>query len=65
MSIRKEELALFSLSLLKNYDKPGVRFTRDQVAMAMDISPKTLDLYMTNLKRNQWTSCKNLLDSGL
>jgi tetratricopeptide (TPR) repeat protein len=53
MPIRKEELALFSLSLLKKFDKPGVRFTKDQVAMAMDISPKTLDLYMTNLKRKK------------
>ncbi|MGA1872143.1 MAG: tetratricopeptide repeat protein [Thermoplasmatota archaeon] len=51
MSILKEELALFSLCLLKDLEGEGVPYTKEQLAMAMDISESTLALYMSNLRR--------------
>ncbi|MGA1848034.1 MAG: hypothetical protein ACMUHB_01715, partial [Thermoplasmatota archaeon] len=52
MSMKKEELVLYSLNLLEGDSRQNSTYSKEQVANALDIGMGTLDLYMTNLKRD-------------
>ncbi|MFO8050840.1 MAG: tetratricopeptide repeat protein [Thermoplasmatota archaeon] len=49
MGLKKEEIVLYAIDLLGQVDKEDIRFSKKQLATALDISDKTLDLYLTKL----------------
>ncbi|MBN1539353.1 MAG: tetratricopeptide repeat protein [Candidatus Thermoplasmatota archaeon] len=51
MVLQKEELVLFAISLIKEDERPNVRFRKEQLANALDINATTLDLYLGKLKK--------------
>lgn len=54
MEIYKEELVLYSLSILESDERPHVKYSREDLAYALDISMNTLDLYFTKLKNQHF-----------
>ena len=51
MVLRKEELVLYALSQLDKEERPNVRFSKEQVANALDINISTLDLYLSKMRK--------------
>ncbi|MGA1848629.1 MAG: tetratricopeptide repeat protein, partial [Thermoplasmatota archaeon] len=50
MKLSKESIVLYSVSLLKGHETTDREFRKEQLAMALGISPRTLDLYLGHLK---------------
>lgn len=52
MGVAKESLILYSLDLLLKNGTESKKYSRDQLAVSLDISEKTLDLYLSRLKKD-------------
>ena len=51
MNIKKEELVLYALNLIKDDNRPNATYNKEQLSYSLDIGETTLDLYMTKLKK--------------
>lgn len=51
MGLKKEEIVLYALNAIEDINRYDMKFTKDDIAVALDINTNTFDLYLTKLSK--------------